>query len=125
MKNFDSINDYIKSQPKEVQPILQKVRETIAKAAPKAEEAMRYGIPTFRLNDKNLVHFGGFKKHIGFYPAPSGLVAFKDEISKYENNKGSVQFPYDKIPFGLINKIVKYRIKEENEKLKAKTVKKK
>ena len=111
-----SIDTYISAFPKEVQTILQKVRETIAKAAPKAEEAMKYGIPTFVQNG-NLVHFGGFKHHIGFYPAPSGIRAFEKEFAKYEGAKGSVKFPLDKpIPYTLLTKVVKYRVKENLKK---------
>lgn len=111
-----NIDTYIATFPKEVQPILQKVRETIAKAAPHAEETMKYGIPTFVQNG-NLVHFGGFKHHIGFYPAPSGIIAFEKELSKYESSKGAVKFPLDKaIPYTLIAKVVKYRVKENLEK---------
>ncbi len=117
------IDSYIAGYPEEVQAILQKVRATIQKDAPDAEETMNYGIPTFKLNG-NLVHFGGFKHHIGFYPAPSGIKAFAEELSKYEGAKGSVQFPLDKpIPYALITKIVKYRVKENQEKNKTKSKK--
>lgn len=116
-----TIDTYIASQPADVQAILQKVRETIRKAAPKAEETINYGIPTFTLNGGNLVHFGAAKKHIGFYPTPSAIVAFQKELAKYEGAKGSVQFPLDqKIPYGLITKMVKFRVKESNEKAAAK-----
>ena len=108
-----TINAYIRTFPRDVQSILQKVRRIIKQAAPKAKEAISYGIPTFKLDGKNLVHFGGWKKHIGFYATPSGNVAFKKELSKYQGAKGSVRFPLDKpIPYGLIKKIVKYRVKE-------------
>jgi uncharacterized protein YdhG (YjbR/CyaY superfamily) len=110
-----TIDDYIAGYPAEVQTLLQNVRETIHTAAPSATEAMAYGIPTFRLNG-NLVHFGGYKKHIGFYPAPSGIEAFQKELSAYVAGKGSLQFPIDKpIPYDLISKVVKYRV-QENEK---------
>ena len=111
-----NIDEYILGLPPEVQQILEKIRATIKKAAPDARETINYGIPTFTLNG-NLVHFAGFKNHIGFYPTPSGIEKFKDELSAYEMAKGSVQFPLDqKIPYGLITKIVKFRVRENLEK---------
>ena len=120
-----TIDEYIAAFPKEVQEILEKVRATIHKAAPNAEETINYGIPTFTLNG-NLVHFAGFKKHIGFYPTPSGIEKFKVELSGYEGAKGSVQFPLDKpIPYDLISRIVTFRVKDNLEKAAAKGKKKK
>ena len=120
-----TIDEHIASFPKEVQEILEKVRATIRKAAPQAEETINYGIPTFTLAG-NLVHFAGFKNHIGFYPTPSGIEKFKKELSVYEGAKGSVKFPLDKpIPYTLIAKIVKFRVKENLEKAAAKGKKKK
>lgn len=111
-----TIEEYIAGFPPEVQQILQQIRATIRKAAPDAVEAIKYQIPTFVLNG-NLVHFGAFKKHVGFYPAPSGIEAFKNELSRYEGAKGSVQFPFDKpMPLALISRIVKFRVKESQEK---------
>ena len=119
-----NIDDYIAGFPAEVQEILEKIRSTIRKAAPDAEETINYGIPTFTLNG-NLVHFAGFKGHIGFYPTPSGIEKFKEELSAYEGAKGSVQFPLDKrMPFGLISKIVRFRVKENLERAAAKGKKK-
>lgn len=113
-----SIDEYIARFPEDVQGILQKIRSTIKSAAPDAEEAVKYGIPTFVLNG-NLVHFGGFQKHIGFYPTPSGIEEFKDELSVYESAKGSVQFPLDEpMPYRLIGRIVAFRAKEVREKKK-------
>lgn len=110
------VDDYISRFPPDIAAILQKVRETIRTAAPEAEEAIKYQLPTFVYNG-NLVHFGGFKTHVGFYPTPSGINAFKKELSKYKGAKGSVQFPIDKpIPYSLIAKIVKYRLKENSRK---------
>jgi len=107
-----NIDEYIARCPPGVQETLQRIRAAIRAAAPEAEEAMKYQIPTFVLNG-NLVHFAAFKKHIGFYPAPSGIAAFKKELSAYEGAKGSVQFPLDKpMPLALITKIVKFRVKE-------------
>jgi uncharacterized protein YdhG (YjbR/CyaY superfamily) len=119
-----TIDDYIAGFPTEVQEILEKIRSTIRKAAPDAKETINYGIPTFTLNG-NLVHFAGFKNHIGFYPTPSGIEKFKEELSAYEGAKGSVQFPLDKpMPLGLIRNIVKFRVKENLERAAAKGKKK-
>jgi uncharacterized protein YdhG (YjbR/CyaY superfamily) len=97
------------------------MRATIRKAAPKAEETINYGVPTFTLGGRKLVHFSAAKKHIGFYPTPSAIEAFKDDLSGYAGAKGSVQFPYDqRLPLGLITRIVKFRVKEELAKAKAK-----
>ena len=116
----DTIDAYIANFPQDIQDILQKVRAKIHKAAPSAEETINYGIPTFTLNG-NLVHFAGFKNHIGFYPTPSGIEQFKKELSEYKGAKGSVQFPMDKpIPYDLISKIVKSRVKENLAKEKKK-----
>ena len=109
---FRTIDEYIAAFPDDIQLILEKIRKTIKDAAPGAEEAISYQIPTFKLNG-NLVHFAAFKNHIGFYPAPSGSEAFKKQLSVYKSGKGSVQFPLDKpMPLLLIQKIVKYRVKE-------------
>jgi len=115
-----TIDEYIAAFPPDVQEILEKVRATIREAAPEAEEAIKYGIPTFTLKG-NLVHFGAYKKHIGFYPTPTGLDKFKNELSSYEGSKGTVRFPLDKpIPFDLISKITKFRVKENLERAEAK-----
>ncbi|MGB8328770.1 MAG: DUF1801 domain-containing protein [Polyangiales bacterium] len=106
------IDQYIATFPGDVQEALQAVRATIHKAAPAAAEAMKYQIPTFVLYE-NLVHFAGYKTHIGFYPSPSGIAQFARELSRYKGAKGSVQFPLDEpMPIGLITKIVKFRVKE-------------
>jgi uncharacterized protein YdhG (YjbR/CyaY superfamily) len=119
-----SIDEYIAGFPKDVQDILEKLRVTIRKAAPDAKETINYAIPTFTL-EGNLVHFAAFKNHIGFYPAPSGIQAFKKELSVFEGAKGSVQFPIDKpLPLSLVTKIVKFRVKENLEKAKKKQKKK-
>lgn len=112
------VDKYIAAFPKETQALLEKMRATIKKWAPDAEETMGYGIPTFKLNG-NLVHFASYKKHIGFYPAPSAIKEFSEELSKYEGAKGSVQFPVNKpLPLGLVTKIVKFRVKENKAKKK-------
>lgn len=119
-KNPTTIDDYIAGFPEDVQVNLEKIRLAIKKAAPKAAETINYGIPTFTLHG-NLVHFGGYKNHIGFYPAPSGIKAFEKELSVYEGAKGSIKFPIDKqLPISLITKIVKFRVKENEEKANSK-----
>ena len=119
-----SIDEYIAEFPKDIREMLEKVRNTIGKAAPDAEETINYGIPTFTLNG-NLVHFAGYKKHIGLYPTPSGVRAFKEELSDYECAKGSIKFPTDKpIPYRLITKIVEYRVEENLARAKTKKGKK-
>jgi uncharacterized protein YdhG (YjbR/CyaY superfamily) len=118
MKKAVTIDAYIKMYPKSVQTLLRQMRTVIQKSAPKAEEAVKYGIPTF-VQSGNLVHFGGFKSHIGFFPGASGISAFKKELSTYKTSKGTVQFPLDTpLPVGLISKIVKYRVKENVAKKK-------
>jgi uncharacterized protein YdhG (YjbR/CyaY superfamily) len=107
-----TIDEYIAAFPREIQNILQRIRRTIRKAAPDAQEAIKYQLPTFVLHG-NLVHFGAFKEHIGFYPTPSGIIAFKKELASYPNARGSVQFSLDQpIPFGLIQRIVAFRVQE-------------
>ena len=111
-----TIDEYIAAFPENVQAILEDVRSTIRKAAPDAAEAIKYQIPTFVLHG-NLVHFGAFSTHLGFYPTPSGIEQFRDELSGYKGAKGSVQFPLDKpMPLKLITRIVKFRVKESQAK---------
>lgn len=117
-RQFKTIDEYIDIFPDDIQSVLKKLRQTIRKAAPEAEEAISYQMPTFKLNG-NLVHFAAFKNHIGFYPIPSGIEAFKNELSPYKSAKGSVHFPLNKpIPFDLVEKIVIFRVKENLEKKK-------
>lgn len=111
-----SIDEYIAGFPTDVQTILQNIRRTIRDTAPEAEETIKYGIPTFTLQG-NLVHFAGYKRHIGFYPAPSGLEHFQEELSSYKSSKGAVQFPLDQpVPYELISRITKFRVLENLEK---------
>lgn len=106
------IDAYIASFPPNVQEILQQIRQTIREAAPDAQETISYQMPTFTLHG-NLVHFAAFRKHIGFYPIPTGIEAFKDELAVYKQGKGSVQFPLDQpIPYDLISRIVTFRVQE-------------
>ena len=111
-KKIETIDEYINSFPKDVQDILEMLRQTISELAPEAKETISYQIPTFKLNG-NLVHFAAYKKHIGFYPTPSGIEAFREELSPYEVAKCSVKFPLNEpIPYELVKKIVEYRVKE-------------
>lgn len=118
MNTFADINEYISDFPEDIKVTLEQIRETIHKAAPEAKEAIKYGMPTFVLNG-NLVHFAAFKNHIGFYPAPSGIEAFIDELAIYRTGKGTIQFPLNKpIPFDLVKKVVKFRVNENLKKKK-------
>jgi uncharacterized protein YdhG (YjbR/CyaY superfamily) len=117
---FKTIDEYINTFPEDVQRILNQLRQTIREAAPEAEETINYQIPTFTLNG-NLVHFAAFENHIGFYPTPSGMEAFKEDLSGYKSAKGSVQFPIsDPLPLPLIRRIVEYRVKENIERKRKK-----
>ncbi len=116
----NTIDQYIAGLPLDVQHILQQIRQTIREAAPDAQEAISYQMPTFKLHG-NLVHFAAFKQHIGFYPTPSGIEAFKDELAPYASSKGAVQFPLGKpVPYALISRIVAYRVEENLAKVAAK-----
>lgn len=115
-----SIDDYIATFPKEIQRMLQELRATIHAAAPEATEKISYQMPTFYLKG-NLIHFAAFKNHIGLYPAPSGIEAFKEELSRYASSKGAVQFPIDKpLPLELVSRIVKFRVAENLNKAASK-----
>lgn len=115
-RQFKTMDEYINTFPQDVQRILNELRQTIKETAPQAEETINYQIPTFTLHG-NLVHFAALKNHIGFYPTPSGMEAFKQELSAYKGAKGSVQFPIDQpLPLPLIRNIVKYRVKENLER---------
>jgi uncharacterized protein YdhG (YjbR/CyaY superfamily) len=116
-KQYSTMDEYISGFPKTVQDILEAMRQTIKESAPDAEEKISYQIPTFTLNG-NLVHFAAFKNHIGFYPTPSAIVAFKEELSPYKQAKGSIQFRIDRpIPFDLINEIVRFRVNENQTRI--------
>jgi uncharacterized protein YdhG (YjbR/CyaY superfamily) len=108
-----SIDEYIAAFPPETQAVLQEMRALIHASAPDATETITYAIPTFDLNGKHLVHFAGFAKHVGFYPVPSGMEAFKEELRPYKQGKGSVQFPLGQpLPADLIRRIVEFRVGE-------------
>ena len=119
---FTTIDGYIAQFPKEVQAILEKIRQTVADAAPGAVEAISYQIPTFKLNGSNLVHFAAWKDHIGFYATPAGNTAFQKELARYKMAKGSVQFPLDApIPYDLVAEIARFRVKATQATGKAKS----
>jgi uncharacterized protein YdhG (YjbR/CyaY superfamily) len=112
-KGYSTIDEYIAGFPKHIQAILETVRQAIRESAPKSEERISYGIPTFDLNNRHLVHFAAYKNHIGFYPTSSGVAEFRNELLEYEISKGTIRFPLDKpIPLDLVEKIVKFRAKE-------------
>lgn len=114
-KPIATINDYIATYPAEIQVLLQKMRATIQKAAPAAVEAISYGLPTYK-QEGNLVHFGGFKSHIVFYPGPDAIEAFKKELAGYPSSKGAIQFPLDKpLPLTLVKSITQYRVAKNKE----------
>jgi uncharacterized protein YdhG (YjbR/CyaY superfamily) len=116
----NSIDEYILQFPFEVQEILKTLRKVVKEDAPQAEEKISYQMPTFYLHG-NLVHFAAHKNHIGFYPTPNGIEAFKKELSEYKGAKGSVQFPLEQpIPYELISEIVKFRVAENLKKAKGK-----
>lgn len=116
--HVETIPEYIKAQPKELQGRLRAMRALVRAAAPKAEEAISYGMPTYK-QEGNLVHFAGWKTHIGFYPGPVAIKAFAKELSKYELTKGTIQLPLNApLPEKLIKRIVAYRIKANLEKKK-------
>lgn len=111
-KKAETIDEFISHYPEATQIILQKLRQEIQRAAPEAKEKISYGIPTFTFHG-NLVHFSAYDKHIGFYPGSSPIKTFKKELQGYETAKGTIRFPLDKpLPFGLIGKIVEFRVKE-------------
>ena len=106
-----TVDDYIKSFPENVKVRLRQIRATIKENAPEAEESIAYRMPAYKTNGKPLVYFAGFDKHIGFYATPTGHSQFVNELSKYKQGKGSVQFPLDEpLPVDLISRIVKYRV---------------
>lgn len=120
MVNSDEIEIYIQQFPENVQEILKSIRALVKACAPEAVESFSYGMPAYKTNKKPLVYFAAFKNHIGFYATPSGHSEFQKELSKYKQGKGSVQFPLDQpIPYELIEEIVKFRVTENNEKVKS------
>jgi uncharacterized protein YdhG (YjbR/CyaY superfamily) len=118
MKNtFKNVDEYISGFPLETRVLLSKVREIILNNAPGAAESISYGMPGYKVNGRPLVYFAGYKNHIGFYATPSGHAEFAEELSKYKQGKGSVQFPIDQpLPLELIKRIVEFRMKENKSK---------
>jgi uncharacterized protein YdhG (YjbR/CyaY superfamily) len=115
---FNNIDEYISVFPESTRKILEQIRLTIKKAAPEAEETIKYSMPAFTLYG-NLVYFAAFKNHISLYPAPSGDDAINNELSLYRAAKSTLRFPLDKpIPYDLIRRVVKLRIKETMDKTK-------
>jgi len=118
--NFKNVEEYISGFPRNVRTLLEQMRTTIKKAAPKCEEVISYQMPAYKYFGI-LVYFAGYKNHIGFYPTASAIEAFKKELSIYKGAEGSVQFPLDKpLPSVLITKMVKFKLKENEQKAKAK-----
>lgn len=114
LEKAQTVDEYIGRYPDDVQRILRRMRSTVREAAPEAKEVISYGIPTFKLHGY-LVHFGAFKDHIGFFPTSSGVSAFEKEVENYKTGPGTIRFPFDKpIPYGLVTKIVKFRVKENS-----------
>lgn len=113
MKKPESVDEYLSDFPEATRLILEKIRAVIKAVAPEAEESVSYGMPAYKLNGRPLVYFAGYEKHIGFYATPTGHAAFSEELSKYKQGKGSVQFPVNEpMPLDLISRIVKFRAEE-------------
>jgi uncharacterized protein YdhG (YjbR/CyaY superfamily) len=124
MKAFVTVDEYINAQEEEVRAVLEEIRLTIKKGAPKAEEVISYGMPAYKQNGM-LVYFAACKNHIGFYPTGSGVTEFEALLTNYKTSKGAIQFPLDKkLPIALIKKIVKFRVEQNKAKMLAKTKKK-
>lgn len=118
-QQFNTVDDYIDSFPQGVQYELRKIREVIKQAAPGAKETIAYRMPAYKLNNRPLVYFAGFKDHISFFPAGSNMDEFKEELASYKRAKGTIRFPLDSpVPYELIAKIVKYRVEENLSKAK-------
>ena len=116
---FKSVDEYIKTFPSDIQSLLENVRATIIRKAPQAIESIAYGMPAYKTNGKPLVYFAGYKNHIGFYATPKAHSGFAEELSKYKQGKGSVQFPVNSpIPYELIERIVEYRVTENIARIK-------
>ena len=115
---LDSIDEYIREFPPEIQKKLEELRDAVISSAPGAEERISYGMPAFYLKG-NLVYFAAYKNHIGFYPTPSGIEAFRDELQGYKSSKGAVQFPVSEpLPLDLIARITEFRVRENLENTK-------
>ena len=120
MKKPEDVDEYIRSYPKEIQNLLEKIRATIKRVVPQANEVISYGMPAFKYHGM-VAWFAAHTKHLGFYPGASGIDAFKKELSNYKGAKGSVQFPFDEpLPLDLVTKIVKFKVNENLQRIKAK-----
>lgn len=120
-----TIDAYIAAFPAEVQALLEQIRVTIREAAPEGQETISYGMPTFTLNDRYLLYFGAYKKHIGLYPAPTGVAEFQEAVAQYGAGKGTLKFPLDQpMPLDLVRTVVQFRITEQAEQAGAKGKKK-
>ena len=114
--NFKNVDEYIEAFPTQIKSILEALRVIVLKNSPNANEGISYGMPAYKMNKKPLVYFAAFKNHIGFYATPTGHSQFAGELSKYKQGKGSVQFPFDDVPYELIERIVKFRVLENDKK---------
>lgn len=124
MKQPNEVDKYIAGFPEHTQGYLSTIRKAFKKVAPTSTEKISYGIPALDLNGQRLIYFAGFKKHVSIFPAPRGHESFKKELSNYKGGKGTIQFPLDKpLPMGLINRLIKFRIKA-NKEIPAKKAKK-
>lgn len=110
MKAHSTVEAYIREFPKDIQSVLEKLRALVLENAPDATESISYGMPAYKVRGKPLVYFAAFKNHIGLYATPTGHSEFASELSKYKQGKGSVQFPFDDVPYKLIEKIIRYRV---------------
>ena len=120
MKRPEDVDEYIRSYPKEIQNLLEKIRATIKRVVPQANEVISYGMPAFKYHGM-VAWFAAHTKHLGFYPGASGIEAFKKELSNYKGAKGSVQFPFDKpLPLDLVKRIVMFKVNENLQRIKAK-----
>lgn len=116
-KQFETMDEYIRSFPEPVRTTLEKVRKTVRDVAPEATEAISYQIPTFKINGKYLVYFAAWKQHIAMYPIPLGTEAFQNEIAPHRTGKGTLRFPMDRpIPWALVKRLVKFHMREREEK---------
>lgn len=117
MRAFADTDEYIATFPADIREKLQGIRAVIRNAVPDAEEAIRYGMPTFRLNGNNLVHFAAFRDHLGLFPTPSSVEKFKEDLSSYHTSKGTIRFPLDQpVPYDLVERIARFRAEETRKK---------
>ena len=120
--DFKSVDEYIATHPEAVQAVLRRVRGTIRKAVPNAEEVISYQIPAYKMQGAAVIYFAGWKEHYSLYPASDRMVkAFKNELAPYKVSKGTIRFPLtEPVPVKLIEGVAKFRAKEAAERVKAK-----